>query len=224
MCETVDADVAFSSDRALVAEAVVTALRAATGLDIVQVPWPESSPESPLWQVMVTLPTIAIMLCELEPTTVSAAQRFAHAYPGRCLLLTDAARGPLWGAMIEAGVVGILPSSISLSDLVSTIRSLLAGDAITVLPDRAVLLDTWHELRDRRAEAAGLIATLSQRELEVLRLLRAGQTVREIADDHDVAASTVRSQVRSLLRKLHVHSQLAGVAVLTESEQAGGLS
>jgi DNA-binding NarL/FixJ family response regulator len=56
------------------------------------------------------------------------------------------------------------------------------------------------------------MSALTPRELEVLRLLHGGYTVAQIAERNDVAPSTVRSQVRSVLRKLGVNSQLAAAA------------
>ena len=57
-------------------------------------------------------------------------------------------------------------------------------------------------------------ALLTPREAQVLQLLHAGQPVRTIADSFAVAEATVRSQVKSLLRKLAVNSQLSAVAAL----------
>jgi DNA-binding NarL/FixJ family response regulator len=57
------------------------------------------------------------------------------------------------------------------------------------------------------------LGRLTPREREVLEHLRLGHTVDEIARRDHVAASTVRGQVASVLRKLEVSSQLAAVAV-----------
>jgi LuxR family maltose regulon positive regulatory protein len=52
-----------------------------------------------------------------------------------------------------------------------------------------------------------LIDPLSDRELEVLRLLAAGLTNPEIADELIIAVSTVRSHCKNIYRKLDVHSR-----------------
>jgi DNA-binding CsgD family transcriptional regulator len=54
--------------------------------------------------------------------------------------------------------------------------------------------------------------SLTPRERTVLRLLYAGDNVRSIALLLDVSEATVRSQVKSVLRKLDVNSQLAAIA------------
>jgi len=60
---------------------------------------------------------------------------------------------------------------------------------------------------------AALIERLSTREREILALLYDGVTVAEIAERTGVSEQTVRSQVKAVLRKLEVNSQLAAVAV-----------
>jgi LuxR family maltose regulon positive regulatory protein len=52
---------------------------------------------------------------------------------------------------------------------------------------------------------------LSERELEVLRLLRSSLTVPEIADRLSVAESTVRSHVKSIYGKLGVHRRMEAI-------------
>lgn len=53
---------------------------------------------------------------------------------------------------------------------------------------------------------------LTQREVEVLRLLAEGKATGEIASDMCVSVVTVRNHVQRILYKLHVHSRVAGVA------------
>ena len=71
------------------------------------------------------------------------------------------------------------------------------------------------ELRTHRATQRSALSPfeqLTQREREVLALLIDGLAAEEIAETRYVALTTVRSQIRSVLRKLGVRSQLAAVA------------
>jgi DNA-binding NarL/FixJ family response regulator len=69
-----------------------------------------------------------------------------------------------------------------------------------------------------RIERAGLrkaltpFERLTMREREVLAALVDGLSAEEIAETQFVALTTVRSQIRSVLQKLGVRSQLAAVA------------
>lgn len=204
--------VAVVSDRSLVADAVSAAL-SGSNLVIVRVPWPADRSEREAgWPPDTDPPELALMLCDLDPPSVESARWVVARYPTRWLLLTDAPRGPLWGAMLEAGVARILRSGTTIADVLDIIASLREGALDDAQPDRDELLEAWRRLQPERAEARARLSSLTQRELAVLRMLHLGQTVSEIAERHRVAPSTVRSQVRSVLSKLGVNSQLAAVA------------
>jgi LuxR family maltose regulon positive regulatory protein len=61
-------------------------------------------------------------------------------------------------------------------------------------------------------EVAGLIEPLSERELEVLRLIAAGLSNCEIADQLVVAISTVKTHINHIYRKLDVSKRTQAVA------------
>jgi len=62
---------------------------------------------------------------------------------------------------------------------------------------------------------------LSPREQNVLLSLMKGSTAREIADKDCVSLATVRSQIRSIISKLGVSSQLAAVVLAYQSGWPG---
>jgi DNA-binding NarL/FixJ family response regulator len=203
--------IAVTSDRSLVADAVSAAL-SGSNVSVVRVPWPgERRLRDAGWPAGMEPPELALMLCDLDPASVEAARWVVWRYPTRWLLLTDAPRGPLWGAMLEAGVAGILRSSTTVADLLDVIAALREG-TVDGQPDHDELVEAWRQVQLERAEAQARVSSLTQRELEVLRMLHSGHTVRQIAEINGVAPSTVRSQVRSVLRKLGVNSQLAAAA------------
>jgi DNA-binding NarL/FixJ family response regulator len=209
-------DIAVTSDHSLVAEAVSAAL-SSSDLVIVRVPWAVAPADlGALAGRADRAPDLALMLCDLDPASVDAARELVTAYPARWLLLTSATRGPLWGAMLHAGVEDILEGSTTLADLMEAIAMLKSGRSAHFVADRGQLVQAWLRDRARREDVEHRMNSLSQRELEVLQLLHLGQSVQEIAGIHEVACSTVRSQVRSMFRKLGVNSQLAAAAVLAE--------
>jgi LuxR family maltose regulon positive regulatory protein len=63
-----------------------------------------------------------------------------------------------------------------------------------------------------------LVEPLSQRELEVLRLLTTHLSSTEIAEELFIAASTVRSHIKSIYGKLNVHSRKDAVRRAKELE------
>jgi DNA-binding NarL/FixJ family response regulator len=54
---------------------------------------------------------------------------------------------------------------------------------------------------------------LTQRQLEILRLMARGVAAAEIASSLGISVNTVRTHVQRILRRLGVHSQLEAVAV-----------
>lgn len=127
-------------------------------------------------------------------------------------VLTGARRGPLWGAVLEAGALAVLSSSTSLE----TLSERLLAPAPPQDPhgrEREELVASWLQLWRERTDKLARLSTLSPREAQVLRLLYRGEQVTFIAQQLGVTPSTVRSQVKALLRKLGVNTQLAAVAV-----------
>ena len=57
-----------------------------------------------------------------------------------------------------------------------------------------------------------MVEPLTERELQVLRLLRTELSAKEIADELFVAVSTVRSHIKSIYSKLDVHNRLEAIS------------
>ena len=213
---------AVVSDQALVAEAVRTAL-ASRGLDAFVLPWP-SAPDPTGPEPSPRRPDVGLMLCDLEPASLlRTAQSLVMETDAPWLLLTSAPRGAQWGAMLESGVDAILPGSTTLGQAVKILERLAVGQTLMAEADRQELVRRWWAERAERAQLSERIRSLTPRERTVLRLLFAGDTVRSIAALLGVSEATVRSHVKSLLRKMDVNSQLAAVAAfgwLQEEEGA----
>jgi two-component system nitrate/nitrite response regulator NarL len=67
---------------------------------------------------------------------------------------------------------------------------------------------------NRRQQLRQRLRQLSPRERQILHALYHGQRPATIAERCGIAIATVRSQIRSILIKLDVHSQLEAVALL----------
>ncbi len=63
-----------------------------------------------------------------------------------------------------------------------------------------------------------LLAVLTPRETEVLRRIVAGQSTRQMADEMDIAISTVRGYVKGILTKLGAHSRLEAAAIASSHQ------
>jgi DNA-binding NarL/FixJ family response regulator len=128
------------------------------------------------------------------------------------VMLTAESRRMVLAECLEAGASGWIGKGATLDEVDSTLCHVVAGGTMIGRTDRAELLD---ELRLERAGTVRAHATferLTQREAIVLGALVDGLSADEIAGAHFVALTTVRSQIRAVLHKLGVRSQLAAVA------------
>ena len=101
---------------------------------------------------------------------------------------------------------GVVSAAGDLSALVSAVRCAASADCDA--PDGS------DESTATEAQLAReLLASLSPRERVVLDRIMTGMSAPQIAEAEFVAVPTVRSQIRSILGKLCVNSQLAAVAI-----------
>jgi DNA-binding NarL/FixJ family response regulator len=128
----------------------------------------------------------------------------------------------LVAASIESGAVGVISKSEPFASVVDAVQSAARGE-ITI--DRTELDELRRELRQSRSDHAGRLAPfgrLTERERFVLCSLVDGRSADSIAVGSYVSISTVRSQIRSVLQKLEVNSQLEAVAAATRCGWAAG--
>jgi len=69
--------------------------------------------------------------------------------------------------------------------------------------------------RDERDEVDRLVAQLTGREREVLALLADGLGTTAIAESLTISRETTRTHVQRIIQKLHVHSRLSAVLLVT---------
>lgn len=159
-------------------------------------------------------PAVGLLLCELEDRALlKDAAGVVASTNIRWVLLTRTRDSAAWGAMVEAGVAGVLPMTTDLETLTGALSDVVAGRPMMTEELRESYIDAWHREREQVRRAMRLMKNLTPRETAVLASLHEGLTVKLIAAEGGVSTGTVRSQVKSILRKLDVSSQLAAVAV-----------
>lgn len=212
--------IAVASDQSLVAEAVRAAL-ASRGLDAYVLAWPASGGRvqgrvpAPRRESDVEPPQAGLMLCDLEPPArLCDARDVAARLAAPWLVLTPVAGGPLWGALLDAGVAAVLPSSTSLDSVVRILRDLMEGAEVMAEDERRALVRAWRTAQSEEEQLLVRMRSLTPRERTVLTLLHSGDSVRTIAESLEVSEATVRSHVKAVLSKLGVSSQLAAVAAV----------
>lgn len=117
------------------------------------------------------------------------------------------------GGALDAGAVACLPKRAPFQHLLAAVRRALLGKAVMDPAQRQAFVDIFHEQDKARRDVASRLGRLSQREGEVLAELANGMRAQAIADKYVVSMATVRTQIRGILTKLEVSSQLEAVAL-----------
>ena len=118
-----------------------------------------------------------------------------------------------WGGCMRAGARKVLPKSGALQQALATVRRLHQGLPVVTREELESLLDAWAKERQVNDDLRRRLGLLTPRERQVLGELIQGRTVREISEKSVVSEATVRTQVKSILSKLEVSSQLAAVGM-----------
>ena len=161
-----------------------------------------------------TMPDVVLMDVRMPKRSgIEAAGQIKELLPHcKILMLTISdEEGDLYDA-IKAGASGYLLKEIPIDEVADAIRSVWAGQS-RISPSMASKLLTEFNTLVRRAEEKQQFPAprLTDRELEVLKLVAQGMSNREIADDLYISENTVKNHVRNILEKLHLHSRMEAV-------------
>ncbi len=113
---------------------------------------------------------------------------------------------------IKAGASGYLLKEISTEEVAGAIRSVWAGQS-RISPSMASKLLTEFAAMTRRADEREHLPPpkLTEREMEVLKLVAKGLNNRDIAKDLFISENTVKNHIRNILEKLQLHSRMEAV-------------
>ena len=213
--------VAVASDQTLVAQAVVAALRSHS-FEPLLVRWPQLAPEQAAKGPRRggrrgssrQPPDVGLLVSDLaRMPQVRAALLLVTSLPMPWLVMAGVGRGPAWGALYDAGATVVVPRETGLAEVCTLLEELPTGSKPAgASRERRELIRGWRTFAARRSDLAARVQSLTDREEEILRHLHQGLAVQGIAERSMVTESTVRSQVKAILRKLDVNSQMAAVA------------
>lgn len=108
---------------------------------------------------------------------------------------------------IEAGAKGYLLKDASREDLFEAVCAVHRGESLIEPGVAARVLDRFSEL----SRQAGETAVLSEREVEVLKLMASGAANKEIAASLSISESTVKTHVANIFQKLDVNGRTEAV-------------
>jgi two-component system nitrate/nitrite response regulator NarL len=125
---------------------------------------------------------------------------------------------------LRAGADGYLTKDFSSDRLGESLRAAARGETPISRAMTPVLVREYQrQNRVRRARSRAVRERLTPREWQILTLLADGNSTAGIALDLVVSIETVRSHVKAVMRKLHVHSRVAAIACLDEIRESAEL-
>ena len=110
---------------------------------------------------------------------------------------------------VQAGAAGFILKDATIDEFVETIRSV--ADGVQVLPPRmtsSLFAQIARAAVQRSPAEAREAVRMTPREREVISLIAAGMSNKEIAARLNLATDTVKSHVRNVMDKLALHSRL----------------
>lgn len=122
---------------------------------------------------------------------------------------------------VQAGAVGIIAKSEPFETLINGVKRALDAGTLLSPNEREEHLSELRRHGTSERQRLELFEQLTRREKQVLTALMDGMTAEQIAADWVVAMSTVRSQIRNLLFKLGVNSQLSAVVMAQKAGWTG---
>ncbi len=159
-----------------------------------------------------TQPDVVLMDVRMpRQTGIEACAALKDAAPNaRIIMLTVSDdEADLYDA-VKSGASGYLLKDSSIEEVAQAIRVVADGQSL-ISPSMAIkLLDEFKQMArtDRQAVPT---PRLTERELEVLRLVAQGLNNREIAKQLFISENTVKNHVRNILEKLQLHSRMEAV-------------
>ncbi len=118
---------------------------------------------------------------------------------------------------IRAGASGYLLKDIPLDEVAEAVRSVHGGQSLINPSMAGKLLSEFATLARRDAEDEPAkhapAPKLTDREMEVLRLVARGMNNRDIAKELFISENTVKNHVRNILEKLQIHSRMEAVMI-----------
>ncbi len=123
-------------------------------------------------------------------------------------------------AALRAGVRGYLLKDMEPEEVIHAIGAAARGE-LTVAPAMTLKLAQLLQSGPKGDDRRGLLASLTEREREILDHLARGESNKTIARALDISHDTVKLHVRHILAKLNLSSRVEAAVFAVEARSAG---
>jgi len=162
-------------------------------------------------RIKATKPQMVLLSSTLsEPDCNELAEKIIELTPNTkvAILGTSESGDGLYDAM-EAGARGYLMKDMKLDDLLKSISLVAQGEVVVSAPLAKKLIGKFGDLRSNKSTYE---EKLSDREIEILKLLGKGTTNREIAKALFITENTAKVHVKNILEKLQLRNRQQAAA------------
>lgn len=164
-------------------------------------------------------PDVVVMDIRMpELDGLAATRQLRATHPGvRVLIVTTFDLDEYVYDALQAGAAGFLLKDARPTELIAAVHAVASGDALIAPGVTRRLIEAFVAARPARAPDDARIATLTDREREILLLLARGLSNREIAGGVHLSEATIKTHVANVLAKLGVRDRVRAVIVAYES-------
>lgn len=196
-------------DDPLVCGALATMLGASEGLEVVG---SVNDGDEVIEAIHRHRPDIVLMdvrMARQDGITTTAALTALPSAP-KVIMLTTFDHDDVMLRAVHVGAAGFLLKTASPHEIIDAVRSVAAGEgALSARSARQVVEHLQSDpARELRRAAEGLVATLTPRELDVVRCVGRGMTTARIAAELFLGEATVKSHLARAQDKLGVESRV----------------
>ncbi len=166
-----------------------------------------------------SLPDVVLMDIRMPKTSgIEAARAMKEAAPSaKIVMLTISDEEEDLFEAIRSGASGYLLKDIPLDEVADAVRAVHGGQSLINPSMAGKLLSEFATLagRDQEEERPQRVPApkLTDREMEVLKLVARGMNNRDIAKELFISENTVKNHVRNILEKLQIHSRMEAVMI-----------
>lgn len=165
-------------------------------------------------------PDVVLMDIRMPQMNGLDATRAILSMPGlthpRVVMLTTFDADEYVFSALQAGASGFLLKDATAEDLIAAVRIVAAGDAL-LAPSITSKLIADYASRPAPRDTGAVLSPLTERELDVMRLIASGQSNAEIAQTLFLSEQTVKTHVSRVLGKLSLRDRTQIVITAYES-------
>jgi len=196
-----------------------TALRALLEQEGVDVVGEAKSGTEALTEIEAAAPDVVVMDLSMPGLSgVETIRRIATSAPLTRVLVLTASDGDadIMDAVV-AGACGYLLKNASISELMTGIRAAAHGESLVSPAIASKLLQQLRAAGEPTLEAETIRSELSDREIQVLKLIASGNDNAQIAAELHISPKTVKNHISNILMKLQIENRIQAAVVAVRS-------